>query len=304
MGLEYITQPQVFLAGLTALGGINGSTPPFYTSFYTWTTATSEPIFSFYLDNPNVALLDIPSSYIVSVGGVVQSPSQYSIDIFNRTIFFNEPVNEDTEISVTQIGTVAVSTIDVTGLTAENSFLNNVTASNLQVTSSIFDNVTATELTVLSSTIEVTNTVVIPVSVVSLTAIDFTVFDQDVSITGVLYTSGGNSTEWESTYETVSTLSSNWNFGYDVATYVQANSASWEESAEILPTVTNYLSTELVNVSSLNVTEQLLSASTDLFDLFLTPNNTLTTSVCAMSGDGVTPFVMQFTDGLLTSVTV
>ena len=94
--------------------------------------------------------------------------------------------------------------------------------------------------------------------------------------------------------------SDTWN---DVSTVVQSNSASWEESADILPTVTNYLSTEQVTVSTLNVTEQLLSANNDLFDLFLTPNNTLTTSVCAMSGDGITPFVMDFTNGLLTSIT-
>jgi len=31
--------------------------------------------------------------------------------------------------------------------------------------------------------------------------------------------------------------------------------------------------------------------------------NTLTTSVCAISGNGSTPFVMQFTNGLLTSIT-
>ena len=32
-------------------------------------------------------------------------------------------------------------------------------------------------------------------------------------------------------------------------------------------------------------------------------NNTLTTSVCAMSGNGITPFIMNFTNGLLTSIT-
>jgi hypothetical protein len=33
-------------------------------------------------------------------------------------------------------------------------------------------------------------------------------------------------------------------------------------------------------------------------------SNTLTTSVCAVSGNGRTPFVMNFTNGLLTSLTV
>jgi len=64
------------------------------------------------------------------------------------------------------------------------------------------------------------------------------------------------------------------------------------------------LSASNIAINTINATSSILSASTDLFDLFLTPNNTLTTSVCAMSGDGVTPFVMQFTNGLLTFVTV
>lgn len=38
-----------------------------------------------------------------------------------------------------------------------------------------------------------------------------------------------------------------------VSTLVQNNSASWEESAEIIPTVTNYLSTNNIVISSLNV---------------------------------------------------
>jgi hypothetical protein len=60
---------------------------------------------------------------------------------------------------------------------------------------------------------------------------------------------------------------------------------------------------EATTLNTLNVTNQLLSANTDLFDLFLTSSNTLTTSICAMSADGVTPFAMEFTNGLLTNIT-
>lgn len=45
--------------------------------------------------------------------------------------------------------------------------------------------------------------------------------------------------------------SNNWNQAY---TLIQANSASWEESADIIPTVTNYLSTNNVSISSLTIT--------------------------------------------------
>lgn len=40
---------------------------------------------------------------------------------------------------------------------------------------------------------------------------------------------------------------------------VRANSASWEESADILPTVTNYLSTSNVRLSALTVTDNISS---------------------------------------------
>jgi hypothetical protein len=59
-------------------------------------------------------------------------------------------------------------------------------------------------------------------------------------------------------YEAVSTIvqysSGNWNSVYNTVT---ALSASWEESAEILPTVTNYLSTNNVLISSLFVSNEL-----------------------------------------------
>jgi hypothetical protein len=50
--------------------------------------------------------------------------------------------------------------------------------------------------------------------------------------------------------------SGNWQSTY---TTVQNNSASWEESADILPTVTNYLSTNNVLISGLNVTRDIVA---------------------------------------------
>jgi len=99
---------------------------------------------------------------------------------------------------------------------------------------------------------------------------------------------------------TPSGTSDNWN---DLYTFVQDTSAEWEESDEIISSVTNYLSTELVTISSLNVTNELLIDGGSIFNTFLTPDNTLTTSICAISADGVTPFVMEFTNGLLTDIT-
>jgi hypothetical protein len=71
----------------------------------------------------------------------------------------------------------------------------------------------------------------------------------DSTFVGTISTSNhGNSSQWNSAYTTV-----------------QANSASWEESAEILPTVTNYLSTNNVLISGLNVTNNLTVDTNTLF---------------------------------------
>jgi hypothetical protein len=59
----------------------------------------------------------------------------------------------------------------------------------------------------------------------------------NVSSSNVIYDSAGNSNRWNSVYNNVNSLSS-----------------SWEESADIIPTVTNYLSTNNVLLSSIEVT--------------------------------------------------
>lgn len=65
----------------------------------------------------------------------------------------------------------------------------------------------------------------------------------------------GLSANWQSVYSIVSSLSSNWNSlealsGNWQSTYITvcSLSAAWEESADIVPTVVNYLSTNNVNV--------------------------------------------------------
>jgi hypothetical protein len=58
---------------------------------------------------------------------------------------------------------------------------------------------------------------------------------------------------WNSVYSTVNSNSADWFGGNSAYTTVQAYSASWEESNEILPTVTNYLSTNNIQLSALIV---------------------------------------------------
>jgi len=98
------------------------------------------------------------------------------------------------------------------------------------------------------------------------------------------------SANWESTYSTVCSISANWEIAYAaisslsasweesedilaISTLVSVNSgnwestyatvcslsASWEESASIIPTTTNYLSTNVITISSLTVIDTLTS---------------------------------------------
>ena len=88
----------------------------------------------------------------------------------------------------------------------------------------------------------------VPFKTTSLNVSAGAVVGTTLSAQGVIYAQGGNSNLWNSTFTTV-----------------QANSASWEESAEILPTVTNYLSTSNVLISGLNVTNNLTVDTNTLF---------------------------------------
>ena len=150
MGLEFITQPQVFTQRLTALGGIEGYVPPFVSSFYTWTSTSPVTASAFPLPG-SIGLLDIPGSYIVSVGGVLQSPTNYTINVPTRTLTFDFTVNADTPVVVTQIGTVGLSSI-IDSLSAGQFVTPNLSAINGNI-----DNLLVTNLTALSSVLQVTD---------------------------------------------------------------------------------------------------------------------------------------------------
>lgn len=133
MGLEFITQPQVFTQRISALGGIEGYVPPFVSTFYTWTTSTGVSASSFPLPG-TIGLTDIPGSYIVSVGGVLQAPTNYTISVIARKINFDFNVNPNTDVVVTQIGTVGST---VSGTLPTDTSSTNLSVINLTVVNSI-----------------------------------------------------------------------------------------------------------------------------------------------------------------------
>ena len=72
----------------------------------------------------------------------------------------------------------------------------------------------------------------------------------NISSNNLIYALGGSSQDWNSNFTTVCTLSSQWN-----------------QSSNIIPTVTNYLSTNNVTVSSLNVLTNILSGGNNLTNI-------------------------------------
>jgi hypothetical protein len=201
MGLEYITQPQVFLGGLTALGpGIQGLTEnyPLLTTYNYWTSTSNVSVFEFPIPGSWSIFegSNNSASFIVSIGGVVQAPDTYTIDTINRTILFLTPVEPNIEVAVTQLATAAPSSqefsfIKVLSGNFENSTFQNVTATNLTVISSttfdttIFTFTTATDLTAVNGLftnltvtdfLSTSNVQVSSLSIESLTVVSSNVF--------------------------------------------------------------------------------------------------------------------------------
>jgi hypothetical protein len=201
MGLEFISQPQIFTQRLTALGGIEGYAPPLWSSFYTWTSTTPTTADQLPLDGTN-ALVDFSGGYIVTIGGVLQSPATYTVDVTNRTITFDQPVNEDTDIVITQIGTIALTSLGFQELSAVNGSFDSLTANTgfyntLTATSLLINNLTA-----LSSVLNVVDITTYELSgfevqgdvtiTGSITAAGPVVFDTDSSIAALRVTQRGS----------------------------------------------------------------------------------------------------------------
>jgi hypothetical protein len=135
MGLEIITQPQLFLRPLTALNGVEGYVPPYFATFHTCMTSSPVSSYTFPLTGQlGLHITNSSDSYIVNIDGVVQPPPSYSVDANTRVITFVKPIPPNTEIFITQIGTT-VSMVSVASLTADKTYLRNAIAENLVVTS-------------------------------------------------------------------------------------------------------------------------------------------------------------------------
>lgn len=164
MGLEYITQPQVFLAPITAVNGVQGFNQafPLLTTYQSWVSTGTVNTSAFPIPG-NWTMLDAPGSFIVTVGNVIQSPTDYSIDRTNRVLTFSSIVTAGVEIGATQLATAAPSSQNVNDFYSVSAFTSFLSARN-----SVIDTLRVNDLTALG-TFTYFDTQVVVTSAMSIT---------------------------------------------------------------------------------------------------------------------------------------
>lgn len=166
MGLEYISQPQVFTAPITALQGIQGINEayPLLTTYQFWTSTAVIPTSTFPI--PGLwTMLDSPGSFLIAISGVLQPATKYTIDRNNRLVNFNFVISADTEVSFTQLATHAPSSqsfnyiesisSQFVNLSANNAVIQSLTTINVITDSLTATNLLVTNLTALSSVLNI-----------------------------------------------------------------------------------------------------------------------------------------------------
>jgi len=112
MGQERITQPTVFYGPISALGGIyppvgfGAALSSSFSAFFKAWSLTGDGIttnFSIYTDE---IILPYSENFIVTIDGVFQPPSFYTIDAYYKQIQFQNPIPDSSVANVVQIATV------------------------------------------------------------------------------------------------------------------------------------------------------------------------------------------------------
>lgn len=134
MGTEYITNPQVFLSPITAVNGVFGINNPFplLTTYQSWVSTGTVSTSAFPIPG-TWTMLNQPGSFIVTVGNVIQSPTDYTIDRNNRILTFSSIVTAGIEVGVTQLATAAPSSANFNYLQSVSASFVNLSAINATI---------------------------------------------------------------------------------------------------------------------------------------------------------------------------
>jgi hypothetical protein len=185
MGLEYITQPQVFLAPITAVNGIQGYEDPLplVTTYQYWTSTANVntntfPIPGFW------PMLEEPASFLINIGGVPQTPSNYSIDKIGRRITFISDVSAGIDVSFTQLAAAFLSSFNFAFVESVSGTFDNLFANKAYI-----NDIDTVKSVSVSTTDIFTNNIYFPLSVGGYIHEDTIVFG-NVTVYGSLSATG------------------------------------------------------------------------------------------------------------------
>lgn len=161
MGLEVITQPQLFTKPITALGGYYGINEayPLLTTYQSWTSTASVNASAFPIPG-TWTMLDEPGSFIVTVGGVYQPSSEYTVNRNTRILTFNSIVSAGVEIAAQQLATASPSSQSFNFIKSVSATFTSLSAvvgtfNSLSATTGTINNLLVTNLTAISSTLNI-----------------------------------------------------------------------------------------------------------------------------------------------------
>jgi hypothetical protein len=153
MGLEYITQPQVFTAPITALQGVAGINEayPLLTTYQYWTSTAVVNTSSFQI--PGLwTMLDNPGSFLVAVSGFIIPATKYTINRNNRFVNFNFVISAGTEVAFTQLATNAPSSQSFNYVESVSAQFYNLSALTSKLKDIVSVNLTAENISSINST--------------------------------------------------------------------------------------------------------------------------------------------------------
>lgn len=255
MGYEYITQPQIFLAPVTATNGFQGINEayPLLTTYQSWTSTAAVDASAFPIPD-TWTMLNESGSFIVSVGGVIQPPSEYTVDRDLRTLTFNALVSGGVEIAATQLATAAPSSQSFDYVTSVSANFNRADVADLSAIDATIDSLYVTNLTAVSSVLEVVNITQYELDGYQVNG-DLNVTN-NVIATNVHATTNLTGTDVAVTNAVVTTLSTQ-----NVNIYNGLGTGNTVPAAEVFETLANCVSALAIDVDGQTLYLPLLSAA-------------------------------------------
>lgn len=157
MSFEFIKNPQVFIAPITAVMGLQQGLEkyPYIVGYERWSTTINSTNSGTTINVPGAFLMAAePEAYIINVGGVIQHPSEYTVNTNTRTINFTFTLSTvGLVVDCRQLATTAPSAAEFNLIKAVNTNITNtITAANADITNLIVRDLNIVSFNVFNKT--------------------------------------------------------------------------------------------------------------------------------------------------------